>query len=122
MSLTVLNMAAAGKATKHKVTGTAPNMCITPAAPSPLPMPYPNLGNTSEGLDSGTSNTKFEGEPVLTTSGFVKSVHGNEAGTQKDVVSMTTGGAAYALVAPPTVMFEGAPVVITGSTGFSNAR
>jgi hypothetical protein len=120
MSMTVLNANAVGGATKHKVMGTTPNMCITP--PSPSPTPYPNVGKTKTNLDSGTSKTKLEGEAVLTTKGFVKAIRGNEPGTQKDIVSMTTGGAAYAVVAPPSVMFEGAPVVITGSTGFSNAR
>ena len=119
MSVTAVNMEVACEASSHMVVPNAPNMCITPAAPSPLPMPYPVTGTTSE-LDPGCEDVKIEGKKSMSTKSKVKAVHGNEAGTQKDVVTMQTGGHAFAAVGCPCVMFEGAPVAFTGSTGFTN--
>jgi len=104
----------------HQVTPLAPNMCITPAAPSPLPLPYPLTG-TSAQLDPGTEKVKIGGQKVLNADGKVKQVHGNEAGTQKDIITFQTGGHAYPLPVPAvTVQFEGAVVSITGNPGFAN--
>jgi hypothetical protein len=50
----------------------------------------------------------------------VSVVHGNEPGTQKDIITFKTTGKAFALVGAPVVMFEGSMVAITGSTGFAN--
>ena len=38
-----------------------PDVCKTPAAPSPIPTPYPNVGSTS---DSETSKVKLDGDPM----------------------------------------------------------
>src|SRR5581483_10908624 len=111
MGLTACGMTVAGEHTTHQVTPMAPNMCITPAAPSPLPMPYPLTGNTGS-LDPGCENTKCENKKVMNTDSKVATVHGNEPGTQKDVVTMKTTGKAFAVMGAPTVMFEGAMVVI----------
>lgn len=121
MSVTACGMEVACEDSAHQVTPLAPNMCITPAAPSPLPLPYPLTGSTSS-LDPGCSNTKINSKPAMSTKCKVAAVHGNEAGTQKDVVTFTTGGAAFALMGVPVVMFEGAMVVVTGSPGFANTR
>lgn len=32
----------------HAMTGMAVSVCLTPAAPSPLPIPYPTFGTVSE--------------------------------------------------------------------------
>lgn len=108
-------------ASVHTVTPMAPNMCITPAAPSPLPMPYPLVGTTAS-LDPGCSNTKIMGKKSLNTKGKTARVNGNEPGTQKDVVTFCTTGKAFALMGVPVVMFEGAMVAVTGSPGFGNTR
>lgn len=122
MSLSALTMNIAGESSKHQAVGIAPNMCITPAAPSPLPMPYPNQCMTSNGLTDGCDKTHFKSKPTLNTDGFIKGVKGNQPGTQKDVATMTTGGVAYAMMGPPNVFFEGTMCVFTGSPGFINAR
>jgi hypothetical protein len=38
-----------------------PDVCKTPAAPSPIPTPYPNVGSTG---DSSTKKVKLDGDPV----------------------------------------------------------
>jgi hypothetical protein len=120
MSVTAIKMNVVCEDSKHKVAPMAPDMCITPAAPSPLPLPYPIMGTSSK-LSTGTEKTKINGKKVLNAKGKVKKVNGNEAGTQKDVTSFTTGGTAWPLPVPAVmVLFEGAPVSITGNPGFGN--
>lgn len=121
MSTTVFKQDAACENSGHVVTPMAPNMCITPAAPSPLPLPYPITGSTSK-LDPGTEKTKINGKKVLNAKCKVKQVNGNQAGTQKDITTMQTGGHAWPLPVPAVVvLFEGAPVTITGNPGFGNS-
>jgi hypothetical protein len=109
------------EASGHQVTPLAPNMCITPCAPSPIPMPYPLMGSSSS-LDPGTSKVKIEDKKCMNTDGCVKSVSGNEAGTQKDIITMKTDGKAFIKVGAPTVFFEGSQIGITGSMGFANTN
>ncbi|MFO0646067.1 MAG: PAAR-like domain-containing protein [Polyangiales bacterium] len=121
MSVTAIMMDVVCEDSSHQVTPLAPNMCITPAAPSPLPLPYPITGSSTQ-LDPGTEKTKINGKKVLNAKCCVKAVHGDEAGTQKDVSTFTTGGKAWPLPVPAvTVLFEGAPVTVTGNPGFGNS-
>ncbi len=122
MSVTAMMMDIVCEDSGHQVVPMAPNMCITPAAPSPLPMPYPIQG-TSAQLDPGTEKTQAKGKKILNADGKVKAVHGNEAGTQKDITTMQTGGHAWPLPVPAvTIQFEGKPVTITGNQGFGNSQ
>lgn len=121
MGLTALSMDVVTQETGHQVVPCAPNVCITPAAPSPLPMPYPITG-TSAQLDPGTEKTMSSNQKVLNAKCKVKQVHGNEPGTQKDITTMQTAGHAWPLPIPAvTVHFEGAPVSVTGNPGFGNS-
>lgn len=120
MSLTALMMDAATEDSSHVMTPMAPNMCITPAAPSPLPIPYPNMSDTGK-LDPGTEKVLVKNKKTLNLKGKLKKVSGNEAGTQKDITTMKTNGTAWCVVGAFTVLFEGAPVAFTGSIGFSNS-
>src|SRR5690606_41938575 len=80
------------KKSGHQVTGMAVSVCLTPAAPSPLPIPYPLMGTTSEGIGDGTLRTKVNGVPLCTVGSVVSKCHGNEPGTLKEVVSLNTAG------------------------------
>jgi hypothetical protein len=119
MSLTAMAMEVVSESSNHVVTPLAPNVCITPAAPSPLPLPYPLMG-TSAKLDPGTENTKTKGKKILNADCKIKTVNGNEPGTQKDIVTFTTAGHAFPMPVLATVQFEGSPVSITGNPGFAN--
>lgn len=121
MSVTALKRDVVCQDSGHNVVPMAPNMCITPAAPSPLPLPYPITGSSSQ-LDPGTEKTKISGKKVLNAKCKIKKISGDEAGTQKDVSTFTTGGHAWPLPLPAVmVLFEGAPVSITGNPGFGNS-
>lgn len=120
MTVTALSMDVVCEDSGHQVVPMAPNMCITPMAPSPLPMPYPITASTSS-LDPGTEKTFISDQKVLNFKCKVKQVSGNEPGTQKDITTMQTTGHAWALPIAVTVHFEGGPVAITGNPGFGNS-
>lgn len=104
----------------HTVTPMAVSVCITPAAPSPLPIPYPVIGNSSEGLVDPAMRTKINGSAVATVGSCIKSCHGNEPGTLKEVVSLNTGGPNFIIMGAPVVLIELGMVGITGSPCISN--
>jgi hypothetical protein len=83
-------------------------------------MPYPLMGTSSQ-LDPGTEKTQEDSKKIMNTACKVKEVHGNEAGAQKDILTMVTGGHAWALPVMVTILFEGKPIVITGNPGFLNS-
>jgi len=77
----------------HVIAPVTPSVCITPTAPAPLPVPYPTTGSSREGIVGAPSRTKVNGAKVGTVGGGLKTSHGNEPGTLKEVVSHNTGGA-----------------------------
>ena len=123
MGVTVLNMEIVGESSSHQVVQMAPNMCITPgaAAGAPAPLPYPIIADSGK-LAKGCNKVKESGKKTMNAKGKVKTLSGNEAGTQKDIVSMKTKGTSWAMPVPAvTVLFEGAPISITGTPGMTNS-
>jgi hypothetical protein len=43
----------------HSIVPMAVSVCTTPAAPSPLPIPYPVVGNSAEGVGDAPMRTKI---------------------------------------------------------------
>jgi hypothetical protein len=119
MPVTAVEVEVACEGSGHRVVPPAPNICLTPAAPGPLPAPYPITGDTGK-LDPGCEDTLIGGKKCMTTRSKVASMTGNEAGAQKDLLTLKTGGCAWALVGAPVVLVEGGMVVITGAPGFGN--
>jgi uncharacterized Zn-binding protein involved in type VI secretion len=121
MSVVANNKEVAGEATGHKVIYMNPSVCITPAAPSPIPIPYPIMSPSGTGsLDGDTRKVKIDGKPVFQVDTVVSSCTGNEAGTQKEVVSLKTGSSCFIIDGSPNVKVEGKAVVFTGSSGMGN--
>lgn len=121
MSVVANNRDVAGEASGHQVVYMNPSVCITPAAPSPIPVPYPILTGAGTGdLKDDTRKVKMGGKPVFNTKSAVSSCNGNEPGTQKEVVSFKTGSSAFIIDGSPSVMVEGESVVYTGSSGMGN--
>ncbi|HEY2407232.1 MAG TPA: DUF6531 domain-containing protein [Polyangiaceae bacterium] len=104
----------------HQATGMAVSVCITPAAPSPLPIPYPTMGSVGEGITDPPMRTKAGGAAIMTVGSCMTACHGNEAGTLKEVVSLNTGGPCFPIMGAVTVLIELGMAGITGSPGFMN--
>jgi len=118
--VTVLYMDSITQKSGHQMTGMAVSVCLTPAAPSPLPIPYPTMGTVAEGIIDPCMRTKIEGAKILTVGGCMKACHGNEPGTLKEVVSLNTGGPCFPWLGAPNVFIELGMAGITGSMGQMN--
>src|SRR5947208_3663015 len=90
----------------HQMTGMAVSVCLTPAAPSPLPIPYPLMGMVSEGIGDEAMRTKIEGAKVMTVGSTMKKCHGNEPGTLNEVVSLTICNQCFPIMGAPIVICE----------------
>ncbi|WP_438003268.1 PAAR-like domain-containing protein [Sorangium sp. So ce321] len=118
--VTALHMDTITEKSGHQMTGMAVSVCLTPAAPSPLPIPYPTMGTVAEGVIDPCMRTKIEGAKILTVGGCMKACHGNEPGTLKEVVSLNTGGPCFPWLGAPNVLIELGMAGITGSMGQMN--
>jgi hypothetical protein len=66
-----------------------PDVCKTPSPGAPVPIPYPNLLGPGQ---QQTAGSKAAAGKTLVTGGTIfSSIKGNEPGTLKEVVSMSTG-------------------------------
>lgn len=117
--LTALGHTVASEESKLTFVPMAPNVCLTPASPSPIPVPYPITGDTSQ-LAVGCESVLHQGKRTMNTHGKIQAVSGNEAGSAGDIITGTTRGTAWATTGAPTVLFEGASVVTSTSPGFGN--
>ncbi|WP_437622126.1 restriction endonuclease fold toxin [Sorangium sp. So ce1151] len=118
--VTALGLDAVHEGSGHQMTGMAVSVCTTPAAPSPLPIPYPTMGTVAEGVIDPPMRTTIEGKKILTVGGCMKACHGNEPGTLKETLSLNTGGPCFPWLGAPNVLIELGMAGITGSMGQMN--
>jgi hypothetical protein len=79
-----------GRGAVHKGSGgmsaVFPDVCKTPAGPSLVPIPYPNIGKSAD-TARGPTTVKLDGEmPMVKGSVYARS-SGDEAGSAGGVVS-----------------------------------
>lgn len=120
--VTTLGMDTITKKSGHTLVPNAVSVCITPAAPSPLPIPYPVVAQTSEGITDPPMRTKINGADIMTVGSVAKACHGNEPGTLKEVVSLNTAGPCFLTVAAPNVYCELGMLGMTGALAFQNKQ
>ena len=100
-------------------TATVPDVCMTPAAPSPIPVPYPNFA-TSDMAEPGSivENVLLVAMPALNMGSILLLSQGDEAGTAGGGVACgEIMGMAEFVDGSPTVMVGGMPAVyLTGMT------
>ena len=108
-------------ATGHTAVSDGPtDVCKTPAAPSPLPMPYPNVAVSSMMGGGYATKVIILGTPTLTRNGTIAASTGDQAGTLLGVVSNTIMGACGVIMASPDVKAEGGGVARTLDSTSSN--
>ena len=120
MGVTAVMMDCITEKSGHTMAPCAVSVCTTPAAPSPLPIPYPPVASSAEGTKGSPSRTKMGGAKIISVGACFKACHGNEPGTMKEVVSLNTGGPSFIVMGAPIVFVELGLVGITGSPGFHN--
>lgn len=100
-------------------SATVPDVCLTPAAPSPIPVPYPNFA-MSDMADPGSivENVLVVAMPALNMGSMLLLSQGDEAGTAGGGVACgEIMGMAEFVDGSPNVMVGGMPgVSLTGMT------
>jgi Domain of unknown function (DUF4150) len=71
-------------ATKNGICFAFPDILLTPAGPSMVPMPYPNIAQLSSATGEAT-NVNAGGKPVILKDSKITSSSGGEPGTGKGV-------------------------------------
>jgi hypothetical protein len=67
-------------ASSNGITTAFPDVCKTPSPAGPIPIPYPNIAQSSD-TASGTSSVKCDGNPACVKDSNFKMSTGDEAGS-----------------------------------------
>ncbi|MEO5725657.1 MAG: PAAR-like domain-containing protein, partial [Byssovorax sp.] len=118
--VTALMMDVITEKSGHALVPMAVSVCLTPAAPAPLPIPYPVFASSIEGIGDAPMRTKINGAKIGTVGSVLKTCHGNEPGTLKEVVSLNTTGPCFLVLGAPIVLCELGMMGITGSLCMQN--
>ena len=75
------------------ISATFPDVCKTPSPGGPIPIPYPNIAQSSDTADASTT-LKADGNPIMLKTSNYKMSTGDEAGAAMGVVSNKIKGKA----------------------------
>ena len=115
-----------GRGIAHKGSGgmstVFPDVCKTPAPPAPpVPIPYPNVGQSSD-TTGGPSTVTTDGQmPMVKGAKYMKS-SGDEAGVAGGVMSSVNLGECEFMMYSFDIKFEGNNVCRLGDPLFHNKK
>ena len=104
-----------------------PDVCNTPSAAGPIPIPYPNIAQLAM-ANPGTCSVKvfIVNKPAATTQTVIMLSSGDEPGVAGGVISGVFIGPAQFKLGSTVVMIEGNPAVymggMVGQNGVSSAN
>ncbi len=114
-----------GRGIAHKKSGgmsvVFPDVCKTPTPGGPVPIPYPNVGKSSD-TTKGPKSVKVDGGMPMTKGAKYSMSTGDEAGSAGGVVSGKTKGECEFLMYSFDVKFEGKNVCRLGDPLFHNKK
>ncbi len=109
----------------HKGSGgistVFPDVCKTPIGPAIVPIPYPNIGKSSDTVKGPKSVTVDGAMPMVKGSKYSTS-YGDEAGVAKGIISSQTKGECEFMMYSFTVKFEGKNVCRMGDPLLQNKK
>jgi hypothetical protein len=109
----------------HKGSGgmsiAFPDVCKTPSPAGPVPIPYPNIGRSSD-TSQGPTTVKTDGEMPMVKGAKYSRSSGDEAGTVGGVVSNANMSECEFMVYSFDVKFEGNNVCRMGDSLFHNKK
>ncbi len=110
----------------HKGSGgmsiVFPDVCKTPTPGGPVPIPYPNIGKSSD-TTKGPKKVKTDGKMPMTKGAKYSMTSGDEAGTAGGgVISSKFKGEAEFMLYSFDVKFEGKNVCRLGDPMFQNKK
>lgn len=109
----------------HKGSGgmspVFPDVCKTPVGPSIVPIPYPNIGKSSD-TSKGPKSVKTDKKMPMVKKAVYSTSTGDEAGVQKGLISSKTKGECEYMMYSFDVKFEGKNVCRMGDPLFHNKK
>ena len=109
----------------HKGSGgisiVFPDVCKTPVGSAVVPIPYPNIGKSSD-TSKGPKSVKTDKKMPMVKAAIYTTSTGDEAGVQKGVVSSKTKGECEYMLYSFDVKFEGKNVCRMGDQLFHNKK
>ena len=97
-----------------------PDVCLTPAVPSPIPIPYPNIAAGPMGVPAAYK-VLFMCAPAHNMSTTVPMTNGDNAGLATGVASATVMGPSRHLTAAFTTLVGGMPATRMTSVALQNS-
>jgi hypothetical protein len=91
-TLNVNNLTVVHQGSSGLVTGF-PDVCKTPSPAGPIPIPYPNIAQSSD-TSQGSQTVTVDGNPIMLKGSVFSTSTGDEAGSAGGVASNTTKGKA----------------------------
>lgn len=98
-----------------------PDVCKTPTPGGPVPIPYPNVGQSSN-TSGGPTKITTDGKMPMTKGAKYSTSSGDEAGSIGGVVSNKIKGACEFMLYSFDVKFEGQNVCRLGDSLFHNDK
>jgi hypothetical protein len=98
-----------------------PDVCKTPSPGGPVPIPYPNMGISTDTVQGPTS-VKVEGQMPMVKSAKYMNTSCDEPGTVGGVVSGVNMGECEFMLYSFNVKFEGRNVCRVGDMVFHNKK
>jgi hypothetical protein len=109
----------------HKGSGgmsiAFPDVCKTPTPGGPVPIPYPNIGKSSD-TSGGTKKVKIDGEMAMVKGAKYPQSVGDEPGSAGGVMSSCNKGAVEFMLYSFDVKFEGKNACRMGDMMFHNKK
>jgi hypothetical protein len=109
----------------HKGSGglstVFPDVCKTPSPGGPVPIPYPNIGKSSD-TSQGPTKVKTDGKMPMVKGAKYSRSSGDEAGTLGGVMSNVNMNECEFMLYSFDVMFEGKNVCRMGDPLFHNRK
>lgn len=97
-----------------------PDVCLTPAVPAPVPIPYPNIAMGPTAIPS-QFNTLILGAPVHNMGTTIPMTNGDNAGVATGVASGTVMGPSRHVLGSFTVLVGGMPTTRLTSMTIQNS-
>jgi hypothetical protein len=122
MATTFANTRGIAHAGSGGMSTVFPDVCKTPSPGGPIPIPYPNIGRSSDASDGPTTVTTDGKMPMVKGAKYSTS-SGDEAGTAGGgVMSSSTKGVCEFMMYSFDVKFEGRNVCRLGDPLFHNKK
>ena len=114
-----VNMLTVVHAGSSGIAFSFPDVCKTPSPGGPIPIPYPNIAQSTD-TAMGSRKVAIEGNPVMLDGSNFATSMGDEAGSAGGVVSLTIKGKAEFVNFSFDVKFEGKCVARLGDLMIHN--